>query len=126
MTEPEGPFWLLRLKDLHRRAGAPSPRVLARDAGLSHTTVYHVFRGDDTPNENTLEKLLGALTNNQEAKNSIWASYHQEVPEKASKANTSVNIQRPTHADAVNLAQAINRLAAAIEYHTETAHRDHH
>ena len=46
------------LHDLHHRAGWPSLRSLARDAGCSHTTVSHVFSQPRLPSWGAVEVLV--------------------------------------------------------------------
>jgi transcriptional regulator with XRE-family HTH domain len=60
---PPGPHRDLvdRLHDLHHRAGWPSLRTLARETGVSHTTVSKAFSTATLPTWGTLELLVEAL-----------------------------------------------------------------
>ena len=60
---PPGPHRDLveRLHDLHHRAGWPSLRALARETGVSHTTVSKAFSTATLPTWGTLELLVEAL-----------------------------------------------------------------
>src|SRR5215207_7683982 len=49
------------LHDLHHRAGWPSLRRLATDAGCSHTTVSNVFSSSKLPNWGTLELVVESM-----------------------------------------------------------------
>src|SRR4051794_6826125 len=49
------------LHDLHHRAGWPSLRMLARDAGCSHTTVSAVLSSSRLPSWGVLEVLVEAM-----------------------------------------------------------------
>ena len=46
------------LHDLHHRAGWPSLRALAREAGVSHTTVSNTFSRATLPSWGTVELLV--------------------------------------------------------------------
>ena len=52
---------VVALHELHHRAGWPSLRRLAADAGCSHTTVSHVFSSPRLPAWGTLELVVEAL-----------------------------------------------------------------
>jgi lambda repressor-like predicted transcriptional regulator len=52
------------LHDLHHRTGWPSLRVLAREAGCSHTTVSAVFSSPRLPGWGVLEVLVAAMDGN--------------------------------------------------------------
>ena len=49
------------LHDLHHRAGWPSLRTLARETGVSHTTVSKAFSRPALPTWGTLELLVEAM-----------------------------------------------------------------
>lgn len=71
---PPGPHrdLLLELHDLHHRAGWPSLRVLARDAGVSHTTVSHVFSSTRLPSWGTCELLVEAMRGEKARFHDLW------------------------------------------------------
>jgi len=54
------------LHELHHRSGWPSLRVLAREAGCSHTTVSSVFSSARLPSWGVLELLVEAMGGNVE------------------------------------------------------------
>ena len=58
-----GPVKVLNdaLHDLHHRAGWPSLRALARETGVSHTTVSKAFSAPRVPSWGTVELLVEAL-----------------------------------------------------------------
>ncbi len=60
------------LHDLHHRAGWPSLRTLARDAGCSHTTVSTVFSSTKLPGWGVLEVLVEAMDGDTTAFHKLW------------------------------------------------------
>lgn len=60
------------LHDLHHRAGWPSLRALAREAGVSHTTVSKVFSTAALPAWGTLELLVEAMDGDTEQFHDLW------------------------------------------------------
>ncbi|HYH72685.1 MAG TPA: AAA family ATPase [Nocardioides sp.] len=60
---PPGPHreLVVALHDLHHRAGWPSLRTLAREAGVSHTTVSKVFSSTALPAWGVLELVIEAM-----------------------------------------------------------------
>ena len=60
------------LHDLHHRAGWPSLRVLARETGVSHTTVSKVFSSAALPTWGTLELLVEALAGDTHDFHHLW------------------------------------------------------
>ena len=70
------------LHDLHHRAGWPSLRALAREAGCSHTTVSAVFSSPRVPSWGTLELLVEAMAGDTAAFHDLWlaASAPEAVP----------------------------------------------
>jgi hypothetical protein len=60
------------LHDLHHRSGWPSLRVLAREAGVSHTTVSKVFSAPALPAWGTLELLVEAMHGDTAAFHALW------------------------------------------------------
>lgn len=71
---PPGPHHDLveRLHDLHHRAGWPSLRALARETGVSHTTVSKVFSTTTLPTWGTLELLVEALDGDVADVRGLW------------------------------------------------------
>ncbi|WP_322936538.1 ATP-binding protein [Nocardioides bizhenqiangii] len=70
------------LHDLHHRAGWPSLRVLAREAGCSHTTVSRVFSARQLPAWGVLELVVEALGGDVGAFHRLWlaASSPEQTP----------------------------------------------
>jgi tetratricopeptide (TPR) repeat protein len=60
------------LHQLHHRAGWPSLRVLAREAGCSHTTVSGVFSSPRLPSWGVLELLVEAMGGDADQFHSLW------------------------------------------------------
>ncbi|GAA2142332.1 helix-turn-helix transcriptional regulator [Nocardioides koreensis] len=60
------------LHDLHHRAGWPSLRTLAREAGCSHTTVSAVFSSPRLPSWGTLELLVEAMHGETHHFHDLW------------------------------------------------------
>ena len=71
---PPGPHRDLNdaLHDLHHRAGWPSLRTLAREAGCSHTTVSAVFSSARLPSWGTLELVVEALDGDTAHFRDLW------------------------------------------------------
>ncbi len=71
---PPGPHRDLvdALHGLHHRAGWPSLRVLAREAGCSPTTVSAVFSSPRLPSWGVLELLVEAMDGDVEAFRALW------------------------------------------------------
>ena len=71
---PPGPHRDLvdALHGLHHRAGWPSLRVLAREAGCSHTTVSAVFSSPRLPSWGLLELLVEAMDGDVEEFRGLW------------------------------------------------------
>ena len=70
------------LHDLHHRAGWPSLRRLARDAGCSHTTVSNVFSSPRLPPWGVLELIVEAMGGDVAEFRELWlASGRQDTPE---------------------------------------------
>ena len=60
------------LHDLHHRAGWPSLRALAREAGVSHTTVSKTFSGPSVPKWGTLELIVEAMDGDADDFRRLW------------------------------------------------------
>jgi tetratricopeptide (TPR) repeat protein len=71
---PPGPHRDLvdALHDLHHRAGWPSLRTLARETGVSHTTVSKVFSTPALPSWGTLELLVEAMGGDTDSFRDLW------------------------------------------------------
>lgn len=60
------------LHGLHHRAGWPSLRTLAREAGCSHTTVSNVFTTPRLPSWGVLELLVEAMDGDTTEFHQLW------------------------------------------------------
>ena len=60
------------LHDLHHRAGWPSLRTLARQTGVSHTTVSKVFSTSALPTWGTVELLVAAMGGDTQQFHGLW------------------------------------------------------
>ena len=60
------------LHDLHHRAGWPSLRTLARETGVSHTTVSKVFSSPAVPPWGTVELLVEAMRGDVAGLHELW------------------------------------------------------
>lgn len=60
------------LHDLHHRAGWPSLRSLARQAGVSHTTVSKVLSSSVLPPWGTVELLVEAMGGSRSEFHALW------------------------------------------------------
>ena len=60
------------LHDLHHRAGWPSLRTMASDAGCSHTTVSHALSGPRLPAWGIVEVLVDAMGGDVPAFHDLW------------------------------------------------------
>ncbi|WP_107764849.1 ATP-binding protein [Nocardioides terrigena] len=60
------------LHDLHHRAGWPSLRALARETGVSHTTVSHALSSPKIPTWGTLELLVEAMDGDTTTFHDLW------------------------------------------------------
>jgi hypothetical protein len=74
------------LHDLHHRAGWPSLRTLARDAGCSHTTVSHVFSSPKLPTWGVVELLIEAMGGTTGEFHDLWVAASTPSPDRASPA----------------------------------------
>lgn len=82
---PPGPHRDLfdALHDLHHHAGWPSLRALARETGVSHTTVSHAFSSPRIPTWGTLELLVEAMHGDTTGFHDLWLSAttpHHDTP----------------------------------------------
>jgi hypothetical protein len=73
------------LHDLHHRAGWPSLRSLARESGVSHTTVSKVMSAPALPSWGTLELLVEAMHGDTDTFRDLWlaASAPADAPHPA-------------------------------------------
>ncbi|MCY4727089.1 AAA family ATPase [Nocardioides sp. STR2] len=62
------------LHDLHHRAGWPSLRTLARQSGVSHTTVSKVMSSTVLPQWGTVELLVEAMGGSRSEFHALWLS----------------------------------------------------
>lgn len=60
------------LHDLHHRAGWPSLRTLARETGVSHTTVSKTFSAPTLPTWGTLELIVEAMDGDTDDFRGLW------------------------------------------------------
>jgi tetratricopeptide (TPR) repeat protein len=60
------------LHDLHHRAGWPSLRALAKETGVSHTTVSKTFSRPGLPSWGTLELLVEAMQGDTRHFHQLW------------------------------------------------------
>ena len=60
------------LHELHHQSGWPSLRVLAREAGCSHTTVSHVFSTPRLPAWGVVEMLAEAMHGDVDHFHDLW------------------------------------------------------
>lgn len=71
---PPGPARTLNdaLHDLHHRAGWPSLRTLARETGVSHTTVSKIFSSSAPPPWGTVELVVEAMAGDCDLFRELW------------------------------------------------------
>ena len=67
------------LHDLHHRAGWPSLRTLAREAGCSHTTVSNIFSSPRLPPWGVLELLVEAMDGETADFHQLWLASGEPV-----------------------------------------------
>ena len=91
---PPGPHRELvdALHGLHHRAGWPSLRVLAREAGCSPTTVSTVFSSPRLPSWGLLELLVEAMGGDVEAFRALWQAAGSPVGSPVAAAAASTRI----------------------------------
>ena len=78
---------VVALHDLHHRAGWPSLRSLAREAGCSHTTVSNVFSSPRLPPWGVLEVLVEAMNGETSDFHQLWlASGEPALPTQTTAA----------------------------------------
>ncbi len=63
---------VMALHDLHHRAGWPSLRALAHEAGVSHTTVSKVFSAPGLPTWGALELVVEAMQGDTATFHDFW------------------------------------------------------
>ena len=74
------------LHDLHHRAGWPSLRTLARETGVSHTTVSKAFSSPPLPAWGTLELLVEAMDGDTATFHDLWLA--ASTPADAARPRT--------------------------------------
>lgn len=62
------------LHELHQRAGRPGLRVLAHEAGCSHTTVSKAFSSSRVPAWGILELLIEAMGGDADELKPLWVA----------------------------------------------------
>ena len=89
---PPGPHRELveALHDLHHRAGWPSLRTLARETGVSHTTVSHAFSSPRVPAWGTLELLVEAMGGDTATFHDLWLAATSPPPATAGAATPRI------------------------------------
>lgn len=111
---PAGPHrdLVAELHALHHRAGWPSLRALARETGVSHTTVSKTFSKPVLPTWGTLELLVEAMGGDTTHFHELWltASATTEGP---------ASTEGPAKPSAARIAGRTTRLAA-VRRHLET------
>ncbi|WP_159083556.1 ATP-binding protein [Nocardioides terrigena] len=78
------------LHDLHLRAGWPSLRTLAREAGCSHTTVSHVFSSARLPAWGVLELVVEALGGDTSGFHDLWLAAGRDEDEPETRARPAM------------------------------------
>ena len=98
---PPGPHRDLAaaLHDLHHRAGWPSLRALARQTGVSHTTVSKVFSAPSLPSWGTVELLVEAMGGDPAPFHDLWLA--ASSPADGTAASTPPIAGRTTELAAV-------------------------
>ena len=79
---PPGPQrdLVVALHELHHRAGWPSLRSLAREAGCSHTTVSNIFSSPRLPTWGALELLVEAMDGDTADFHQLWIAASRPPP----------------------------------------------
>lgn len=77
------------LHELHHRAGWPSLRTLAHDAGCSHTTVSHVFSSPKLPTWGVLELLVEAMAGSTREFHDLWLAASAPSPNGPARCRAS-------------------------------------
>lgn len=73
------PEWWHSLRALREEAGNPSLRTLAEMTGISHTQIGAVFQGTSTPGKVYMRKLVFALTQDPEVRDTVMTEYRRDV-----------------------------------------------
>ena len=73
------------LHDLHHHAGRPSLRAQARETGVSHTTVSHVFSHPRIPSWGVVELIVEALRGDSARFHDLWLA----------ASSSAVDVARP-------------------------------
>jgi type II secretory pathway predicted ATPase ExeA len=109
--EVAGPVRALNdaLHDLHHRAGWPSLRTLARETGVSHTTVSKAFSTPALPSWGTIEVLVRALDGDTATFHHLWLA-----------ASSLPNDPGPGQTAAPRIAGRRDELAT-VRHHLETS-----
>ncbi len=80
------------LHDLHHRAGWPSLRTLARETGVSHTTVSKTFSGPTLPSWGTLQVLVVALGGDPAAFQGLWLAASRPIKDERADLTSAPHI----------------------------------
>ena len=93
---PPGPHRELvdALHELHHRAGWPSLRALAKEAGCSHTTVSKVFSSSQLPAWGTVELLVEAMGGDVPQFHRLWLAVARGAAERAEGAGARGSLRR--------------------------------
>jgi tetratricopeptide (TPR) repeat protein len=86
------------LRNLHRRAGEPSTRVVARSLGrgvLSHTTVHAVLRGPRVPRWRPLELVVRQLGGDIEQVRELWIGARNAEDQSLGTASSRLHVPDP-------------------------------
>ena len=78
------------LHALHHRAGWPSLRNLASDAGCSHTTVSHVFSSPKPSRWGVIELLVEAMGGDTAVFHDLWLSASSSGPSTLDKGASAI------------------------------------
>lgn len=107
---PPGPHrdLLEALHDLHHHAGWPSLRTLARETGVSHTTVYKTFSSPALPTWGTLELLVEAMHGDTHHFHDLWLG--ATTPEGARPTTARIAGRKTELADVRHHVEAGNGL----------------
>ena len=89
------------LHDLHHQAGWPSLRALAKETGVSHTTVSKAFSRPDLPTWGTLELLVDAMDGDTSRFHDLWLSASSPTRSTGDRPPTARIAGRHTELDVV-------------------------
>ncbi|MBD3944310.1 ATP-binding protein [Nocardioides ganghwensis] len=89
---PPGPHrdLVTALHDLHHRAGWPSLRTLARETGVSHTTVSKTLSSPTLPSWGTLELIVEAMGGDTTHFHDLWLTASTPIDGAATPSATRI------------------------------------